>query len=102
MQSKDVYVNASIILLYDTEEWTLKQAQKINIEAFEVRCTSNTVRKRKMRKRKTERTERVTNEEVLWKMEKKCEILNTITNRKLKYLGHIMRRVQDSLPKLVY
>ncbi|KAH1023976.1 hypothetical protein HUJ05_003545 [Dendroctonus ponderosae] len=36
-------------------------------------------------------TERITNTEVLIKMGKETEVLNTVETRKLQYLGHIMR-----------
>jgi len=81
------------VLLYGMEAWTLKQSNIKNIEAFEMWCYRRIL--------KISWTERITNKAVLLKMEKDCELLNTIKKRKLEYLGHIMRGSKYSLLRLI-
>lgn len=71
------------ILLYGTESWTLNENTSKKIEAFEMRLYRRMMR--------ISWTEHITNEEVLRRMNKQKEIVNTIKIRKLQYLGHIMR-----------
>ncbi|CAG9837806.1 unnamed protein product [Diabrotica balteata] len=69
--------------MYGIESWTLKKINIKNIEAFEMWCYR--------RKWKISWTERVTNQDVLLKMGKECEVIRTIRTKQLEYLGHIMR-----------
>lgn len=71
------------VLLYGMEAWTLKKDISNRIEAFEMWTYRRIL--------KISWVDRVTNDEVLRKMKKEKEVLNTIKIRKLQYLGHVMR-----------
>lgn len=70
-------------LFYGVESWTLTEASSIKLEAFEMWLYR--------RIQRIPWTERITNTEVLRRMGKEKEVLNTVKTRKLQYLGHIMR-----------
>lgn len=71
------------VLLYGVEEWTLPQSSMKRLEAFEMWCYRRILR--------ISWVDRITNVEVLRRMGKDCDILNTVKGRKLEYLGHVMR-----------
>lgn len=74
------------VLLYGAEAWTLTEASMKKLEAFEMWCYRRIL--------KISWVDRITNNEVLRRMNKTCEILNEVKRRKLEYLGHIMRNEQ--------
>lgn len=45
--------------------------------------------------------QRITNDEVLQRMQKQKEILNTIKERKMQYLGHVMRGGRYEILRLI-
>uniref|UniRef100_A0A8D8L8K4 Craniofacial development protein 2 n=1 Tax=Cacopsylla melanoneura TaxID=428564 RepID=A0A8D8L8K4_9HEMI len=71
------------VLLYGVESWTLTETIMKKIEAFEM-WTYRRILKIKW-------TDKITNEEVLRRLNKDKEILFTIKKRKLEYFGHIVR-----------
>uniref|UniRef100_A0A8D8T8A4 Craniofacial development protein 2 n=1 Tax=Cacopsylla melanoneura TaxID=428564 RepID=A0A8D8T8A4_9HEMI len=71
------------VLLYGVETWTLTQDTTKKLEAFELWLYRRILR--------LSWTHKVTNKEVLQRMKKEPEIINTVKKRKLQYLGHIMR-----------
>lgn len=71
------------VLLYGAESWTLTNTTEKRLEAFELWLYRRILR--------VSWIERITNDEILQRMEKDREILTTIKTRKLQYLGHIMR-----------
>ena len=71
------------ILLYGVEAWTLTNATMKKLEAFEMWCYRRILR--------TSWMDRVTNAEVLRRLNKECEIILHVKQRKLEYLGHITR-----------
>uniref|UniRef100_A0A8D8SH15 Craniofacial development protein 2 n=1 Tax=Cacopsylla melanoneura TaxID=428564 RepID=A0A8D8SH15_9HEMI len=71
------------VLLYGVESWTLNEDTIKKLNAFEMWLYRRIL--------KIPWTARVRNEEVLRRMKKDLEIMNTIKVRKLQYLGHIMR-----------
>ncbi|XP_026687311.1 uncharacterized protein LOC113471983 [Diaphorina citri] len=70
-------------LLYGAEVWTLKKNNEKNINAFEMWCYRRMLR--------IPWTDKVTNVEVLRRMDKIMELEYTIKKKKLEYLGHILR-----------
>lgn len=70
-------------LLYGAEAWTLKQKNIKNIESFEMWCYRRIL--------KISWMDRVTNEEVICRINNEPEVLLNIKKRKLEYLGHLMR-----------
>lgn len=71
------------VLLYGVETWTLNKETTKRLEAFELWLYRRIL--------KISWTQRITNIEVLRRMNKETELLNTVKCRKLQYLGHIMR-----------
>lgn len=80
-------------LLYGVEAWTLKKDHMDKLRAFEMWCYRRMWR--------IPWTDRITNAEVLNRMRKECEIIDTIKKRKLQYLGHIMRGQKYTLLQLI-
>lgn len=70
-------------LLYGVEAWTLTETTQRRVEAFEMWCYRRMLR--------IPWTSHTTNIEVLNRMEKQTEIINTVRQRKAGYFGHIMR-----------
>ena len=71
------------ILLYGVEAWTLTEAIEKRIQSFETWIYRRILR--------ISWTDRITNEEVLRRMNCQPVLMHTIKQRKLEYLGHIMR-----------
>uniref|UniRef100_A0A8D8LEC4 Reverse transcriptase domain-containing protein n=1 Tax=Cacopsylla melanoneura TaxID=428564 RepID=A0A8D8LEC4_9HEMI len=80
-------------LLYGAEAWTLKRNNEKNINAFEMWCYRRMLR--------IPWTKRVTNVEVLRRMNKNMELEHTIKKRKLEYLGHILRGTKYKMLNLI-
>lgn len=70
-------------LLYGVESWTLKQRNIKNLESFEMWCYRRILR--------ISWVDKITNEEVIRRINNKPEVLLNIKKRKLEYLGHLMR-----------
>lgn len=71
------------VLLYGMEAWTLKKNAADRLVAFELWAYRSILR--------ISWVDRITNNEVLGRMRKQKEVLNTIKFRKLQYLGHVIR-----------
>lgn len=71
------------VLLYGVEAWTLTEATTKKLRAFELWLYRRMLR--------ISWTQKITNAEVLNRMNKPAELVNIIKARKLQYLGHIMR-----------
>uniref|UniRef100_A0A8D8SMX4 Craniofacial development protein 2 n=1 Tax=Cacopsylla melanoneura TaxID=428564 RepID=A0A8D8SMX4_9HEMI len=88
------------ILFYGVESWTLTEASSKKLDAFEMWLYRRILR--------IPWTAKVTNKDVLRRMKKEMEVLNTVKVRKLQYLGHIMRNenryflLQNSIQGKVY
>lgn len=81
------------ILLYGMESWTLHKETTKRLEAFEM-----WVYRRMLR---IPWTDKITNIDVLRRMGKDTEILFTVKERKLQYLGHISRNQKYGLLQLI-
>lgn len=71
------------VLYYGMEAWTLKRIDLKRLEAFELWIYRRILR--------ISWIDKVTNEEVLRRMQKDKEVILTIKRRKMLYMGHIMR-----------
>lgn len=71
------------VLYYGMEAWTLKKNIIDRLEAFELWTYRRMLR--------ISWVDRVTNDNVIERMGKEKEVVNTIKTRKLQYLGHVMR-----------
>ena len=81
------------ILLYGCECWTLNPLLEKRIEAFEMYLYRRILR--------ISWIERVRNIEVLDKMHKNKELMSTIKERKLRYIGHLMRGDRYEILRLI-
>ena len=81
------------IAIYGMEGWTLTQALENRIEAFEMGLYRKILR--------ISWRDRVTNLEVLRRMNTNKELLPTIKQRKLMYFGHVMRNEKYRLLHLI-
>ena len=75
------------------EAWTLKKIDTKRIEPFEMWMYRRILR--------ISWAEKVTNVEVLRRMQKEKELVFTIKKRKLQYLGHVMRGDKYQLLQLI-
>lgn len=81
------------VLLYGLEGWTLNKEITKRLESFEL-----WVYRRML---KISWTDRVTNQQVLERMNKELEVLFTIKKRKLEFLGHISRNDKYEILQLI-
>lgn len=81
------------VLLYGCESWTLDSQTEKRIEAFEMYVYRRMLR--------ISWVQRITNDEVLQRMQKQKEILNTIKERKMQYLGYVMRGGRYEILRLI-
>ena len=79
------------VALYGSETWAMRKEDRKRVEALELWIWR--------RMEKISYTEHKTNEEVLARVEERRLILETILNRKKKWIGHVLRH--DNLMKLV-
>ena len=80
-------------LLYGMEAWTLTSSLEKRIESFELWCYRRALR--------IPWTDRITNKEVLNRMNTSLTVLNSIKTRKLEYLNHVMRNDKYELLRLI-
>ncbi|CAG9827057.1 unnamed protein product [Diabrotica balteata] len=80
-------------LLYGIESWTLKADNIKKLESFEMWCHRTIL--------KIPWTQRVTNAEVLRRLQKDCEVIKHIKTRKLEYLDHITRCAKYEILRLI-
>jgi hypothetical protein len=71
------------VMLYGAETWTLTQADRKRIEAFEMWVWRRML--------KISWTQKISNEEVLMKVGEHRSVLNIINQRKHNWIGHILR-----------
>lgn len=81
------------VLLYGAEAWTLTEALMKKLEAFEMWVYRRILR--------ISWTEHTTNQEVTRRIGKEKEVASTIKQRKLEYLGHILRHEKYRLLQLI-
>ena len=78
------------VVMYECESWTVKKAERQRIDAFELRCWRILLR--------VSWTARRSNKSLLKEVSPGCSLEGLIVKMKLRYFGHLMRRV-DSLEK---
>ena len=76
------------VVMYGCESWTVKKAERLRIDAFELLC---------WRLLRVPWTARRSNQSIL-KIRPGCSLEGLMLKLKLQYFGHLMRRV-DSLEK---
>ena len=85
MELKKRIVKSTVwsVMLYGAETWTLTQAEKKRIEAFEMWVWRRML--------KISWKEKISNDEVLMKIGEQRNLLNIISQRKHSWIGHILR-----------
>ena len=78
------------VVMYGGESWTVKKAEHIRIDAFELWCWRRLLR--------VPRTARRSNQSILKQISPGCSLERLMLRLKLQYFGHLMRRA-DSLEK---
>ena len=78
------------VVMYGCESWTVKKAERLKIDAFELWCWRRLLRVPWTAKR--------SNQSILKKISPGCSLEGLMLKLKLQYFGHLMRRV-DSLEK---
>ena len=76
--------------MYGCENWTVKEAERQRIDAFELWCWRRLLR--------VPWTARRSNQSILKEISPGCSLEGVMLKLKLQYFGHLMRRV-DSLEK---
>ena len=78
------------VVTYGCESWTVKKAEHQRIDAFELWCWRRLLR--------VPWTARRSNQSILKEMSPECSLEGLMLKLKLQYFGHLMRRVDSSLP----
>ena len=78
------------VVMYGCESWTVKKAERRRIDAFELWCCRRLSR--------VPWTARRSNQSILKEISPECSLERLMLKLKLRYFGHLMRRV-DSLEK---
>ena len=78
--------------MYGCESWTIKKAQRLRIDVFELWCWRRLLR--------VPWTARRSNQSILEEISPRCSLVGLMLKLKLQYFGHLMRRA-DSLEKIL-
>ena len=78
------------VVMYGCESWTVKKAERLRIDAFELWCWRRLLR--------VPWTARRSNQSILKETSPGCSLEGLMLKLKLQYFGHLMRRT-DSLEK---
>ena len=78
------------VVMYGCESWTIKEAERQRIDAFELWCWRRLLR--------VPCTARRSNQSILKEITPWCSLEGLMLKLKLQYFGHLMRRL-DSLEK---
>ena len=99
LKSRDITLSTKVrlvkamvfpVVMYGCESWTVKKAEHLRIDAFELWCWRRLL--------KVPWTARRSNQSILKKTSPGCSLEGLMLRLKLQYFGHLMRRV-DSLEK---
>ena len=78
------------VVIYKCESWTMKKAEHVRVDAFELWCWRRLLR--------IPWTARRSNQSILKEISPGCSLEGLMLKLKLQYFGHLMRRA-DSLEK---
>ena len=99
LKSRDITLSTKVhlvknmvfpVVMYGCESWTVKNAERRRIDAFELWCWRRLLR--------VPWTARRSNQSILKEISPGCSLEGLMLNLKLQYFGHLMQRV-DSLEK---
>ena len=80
------------VVMYGCESWTMKKAECLRIDVFELWCWRRLLR--------VPWTARRSNQSILKEISPGCSLEGLMLKLKFQYFGHLMRRV-DSLEKIL-
>ena len=75
------------VVMYGCESWTVKKAERLRIDAFELWCWRRLLR--------VPWTARRSNQSILKEISLGCSLEGLMLKLKLQYFGHLMRRVES-------
>ena len=78
------------VVMYGPESWTIKKAEHLRVDAFELWCWRRLLR--------VPWTARRSNQSILKEISPECSLEGLMLKLKLQYFGHLMRRA-DSFKK---
>ena len=78
------------VVMYGCESWTVKKAERLRIDAFELWCWRRLLR--------VPWTAGISNQSILKEISPGCSLVELMLKLKLQYFGHLMPRI-DSLEK---
>ena len=99
LKSRDITLSTKVrlvkamvfpVVVYGCESWTVKKAERRQIDAFELWCWRRLLR--------VPWTARRSNQAILKEISPACSLVGLILKLKLQYFGHLMQRA-DSLEK---
>ena len=99
LKSRDITLSTKVhlvkaivfsVVTYGFESWTIKKAEHLRIDAFELWCWRRLLR--------VPWSARISNQSILKEISLECSLEGVMLKLKLQYLGHLMRRT-DSLEK---
>ena len=99
LESRDITLTTKIclvkamvfpVVMYKCESWTIKKAEHLRMDAFELWCWRRLLR--------VPWTARRSNQSILKEISPGCSLEGMMLKLKLQYFGHLMQRV-DSLEK---
>ena len=79
-----------LVVMYGCESWTIKKAERLTIDAFELWCWRRLFR--------VAWTAKTSNQSILKEISCGCSLKGLMLKLKLQYFGHLMRRA-DSFEK---
>jgi len=100
-KAKDIRISTKIrvydalvlsILMYNSETWTLREADKNRLRVFEMNC---------LRKIKgVTRRDRIRNADIRSEMGMEVDVVQKIQKKRLRYYGHVVRMKPERLPNI--
>ena len=81
-----------LVIMYECESWTIKEAECRRIDAFELCCWRRLLR--------VPWTARRSNQSILKEISPECSLEGLMLKLKLQYFGHLMQRA-DSFEKIL-
>ena len=75
------------VVMYGCESWTVKKAERLGIDAFELWCWTRLLR--------VPWTARRSNQSIVKEISPGCSLEGMMLKLKLQYFGHLMRRVDS-------
>jgi hypothetical protein len=82
------------ILLYGSETWTLKKEDERRLLSFEMACLRKFLG--------ITRLDKIRNQIIRDTLDHQKTVIDTISERRLKYFGHILRMGNERYPKITY